>query len=102
MKTGHPGLDPGSIPNLEFSKLTDRDWLIRKAALTQVGRLFTWQLESESEQGHNQQCHNVDDLDQRIDGRAGGVFVGVTYRVAGDCSRVGIGALTARVLAIWL
>src|SRR3990167_5542378 len=48
-------------------------------------------------QGHDQERHNVDDFDQGIDGRASGVLVGVTHRVAGDRCLVGLRALAAVV-----
>ena len=40
-----------------------------------------------------QRLHDVDDLDQRVDGRAGGVLVGVAHGVAGDGGLVRLGAL---------
>ena len=46
---------------------------------------------------HDQQRHDVDDLDQGIDRRAGGVLVGVTHGVAGHCSLVGLRAFAAMV-----
>jgi hypothetical protein len=48
-------------------------------------------------QRHHQQRHDVDDLDQRVDRRAGGVLVGVAHGVAGDRRLVGLGALAAVV-----
>jgi len=50
-----------------------------------------------AEQRHHQQSHNVDDLDQRVDGRTGGVFVRIADGVASNCSFVGIRALAATV-----
>jgi hypothetical protein len=44
-------------------------------------------------QRHDQQRHDVDDLDQRVDGRAGGVLVGVAHGVAGHGGLVGFAAL---------
>ena len=40
---------------------------------------------------------NVQDLDHGVDSRAGGVFVGVAYGVAGNGGFMGIGALAAQV-----
>src|SRR5688572_12006196 len=43
-------------------------------------------------QGHHQQRDDVDDLDERVDRGAGGVFVRIADRVAGDRGLVRIGA----------
>ena len=48
-------------------------------------------------QRHDQQRHDVDDLDQRVDGRAGRVLVGVAHRVARDGGLVRLAALAAVV-----
>ena len=37
----------------------------------------------------NQDRHDIDDLDHRIDGRASGVFVGIAHSVASDCGGMG-------------
>src|SRR5689334_10168952 len=44
---------------------------------------------------NDQDCHDVSDLDHRIDRGAGGVLVGVADGVAGDRGGVGFGALAA-------
>lgn len=44
-----------------------------------------------------QQCHDVDDLDHRIDGGPGGILVGVAHGVAGNGGLVRIGTLAAVV-----
>jgi hypothetical protein len=46
-----------------------------------------------------QQRHDVGDLDHRVDGRAGGVLVGIADGVAGHRRLVGVGALAA-VMAV--
>ena len=48
-------------------------------------------------QRHDQQCHDVDDLDQRVNGWASRVFVRVTHGVASNSGFVGIRALAAVV-----
>ena len=48
----------------------------------------------------DQQRDDVDDLDHRVEGRAGGVLVRVADRVAGDGRLVGVAALAA-VLAVF-
>src|SRR5690606_10720073 len=52
------------------------------------------------QQRHQQQGHDVDDLDQRVDRRAGGVLVGIAYGVAGDRCLVGLGTLAAVVAVL--
>jgi hypothetical protein len=47
-----------------------------------------------------QRRHDVDDLDQRIDRRAGGVLGGVADRVAGHGRLVGVRALAAEVATV--
>ena len=46
-------------------------------------------------QGHDEQGHDVHDLDHGVDGGAGSVFVGVAHGVTGDRSLVRIGAFAA-------
>ena len=46
---------------------------------------------------NHQQGHNIEDLDHRVNGRAGGIFVGVAYGVAGNGGFMGIGALATQV-----
>ena len=46
---------------------------------------------------HDQQGYDVDDLDQWVDGRAGGVLVGVAHGVAGHGGLVRFRALAAKV-----
>jgi len=41
-------------------------------------------------QGNNEQGHDVDDLDQGVDGRAGCVFVRVAHGIAGHSSLVSL------------
>ena len=48
-------------------------------------------------QRHNQQRHNVDDLDQWVNRWACSVFVRVAYGVASDCSFVRVRAFAAVV-----
>jgi len=43
-----------------------------------------------NEQRHNEQGHDIDDLDHGVHGRAGGVFVGVAHGVAGDRGFMGV------------
>jgi hypothetical protein len=50
-----------------------------------------------AEHRHQQQRDDVDDLDQRVDGRARRVLVGIADRVAGDGRLVRVGALAAEV-----
>ena len=45
------------------------------------------------EQGHNQQRHDIDDLDERVDRRAGGVLVGIAHGVAGHGGLMRVRAL---------
>ncbi len=45
------------------------------------------------EHGQQQQRHDVGDLDRRVDGRAGGILVGVADRVAGHRGLVRLGPL---------
>ena len=52
------------------------------------------------QQRHDQQGHDVDDLDQRVDGGAGGVLVGVAHGVAGDGGLVCLAALAAVVAVL--
>src|SRR5512135_1041146 len=47
-----------------------------------------------------QQRHDVDDLDHRVDGRAGGVLVGVADGVAGYRRLMGVGTLAAEVAVL--
>ena len=47
------------------------------------------------QQRHDQQRHDVDDLDERVDRRAGGVLVRVAHGVAGDRGLVRIRTLAA-------
>ena len=49
------------------------------------------------QQRHDQQRHDVDDLDERVDRRAGGVLVGIADGVAGDGRLVRVRALAAVV-----
>src|SRR5690606_24926981 len=49
------------------------------------------------QQRDQEQGHDVDDLDQRVDGRAGGVLVGIAHGVAGDRGLVRLGTLAAEV-----
>src|ERR1700728_3904109 len=49
------------------------------------------------EQRDHKQSYDVDDLDQRVDGRARGVLVRVADRVAGYSGFMRLGALTAIV-----
>ena len=49
---------------------------------------------------NDQQRHDVDDLDQRVDGRTGGVFVRVANGVAGHGCFVGFRALAAVVAVL--
>ncbi len=44
---------------------------------------------------HDQQCHDIDDLDQRIDRRARSVLVRIAHRVAGHCGLVRVRAFAA-------
>ena len=46
---------------------------------------------------YQQQRHDVDDLDQRVDGGAGGVLVGIAHGVAGDGGLVRVGTFAAEV-----
>ena len=48
---------------------------------------------SHRQQRHDQQRHDVDDFDQRVHGRAGGVLVGVAHGVTGNGRLVRIAAL---------
>ena len=48
-------------------------------------------------QRHDQQRHDIDDLDQRVDGGACRVFVRVAHRVAGHGGLVRLAALAAVV-----
>jgi hypothetical protein len=50
-----------------------------------------------AQQRHQQQRHDVDDLDQRVDGRARGVLVRIADGVAGHRRLVGVGTLAAEV-----
>jgi len=50
-----------------------------------------------NDQRHNQQRHNVDDLDERVDRRASGVFVGVTHGITRHGSLVCLGSLATMV-----
>ena len=52
------------------------------------------------QQRHNQQRHDIDDLDHRVDRRAGGVLVGIAHGVAGDGGLVRVRTLAA-VLAVF-
>src|SRR5699024_10989633 len=52
------------------------------------------------QQRDDQQCHDVDDLDHRIDCRAGGVLVRVTHGVAGHGGLVRLGVLAAEVAVL--
>src|ERR1035437_6194150 len=47
---------------------------------------------------HNQERHDIDDLDQRVDRRAGGVVVRVTDSVTGHSGFVGLRALAAEMV----
>ena len=49
------------------------------------------------QQRHDQQRHDVDDLDERVDRRAGGILVGVADGVAGHGRLVRVRALAAVV-----
>ena len=46
---------------------------------------------------HDQQCHDVDDLDQRVDRGASGVFVGIAHGVTGHGRLVRLGTFAAVV-----
>src|SRR5690606_18820077 len=50
-----------------------------------------------SKQRHQQQCDDVDDLDQWIDRRPGGVLVRIAHRIARYGRLVRLGALAAEV-----
>jgi len=52
------------------------------------------------QQRHDEERDDVDDLDHRVDGRTGGVLVGVTDGVAGDGGLVGIPTLAAMVAVL--
>src|SRR5271155_1776070 len=49
------------------------------------------------QQRYQQQRHDIDDLDQRVDGRAGGILVGIADRIAGDGRFVRLRALATIV-----
>src|SRR6218665_2790864 len=61
------------------------------------GRRFTSSAVESDHQRHDQQRHDVDDLDQRVDRRACRVFVGVAHGVAGHGRLVRLAALAAMV-----
>ena len=72
---------------------------------TSDGRSHGWERLSHHDslfhqQRNDQQCHDVDDLDQRVDGRTGGVLVGIADGVAGDRRLVGLGTLAAEVAVL--
>src|SRR5690606_25261891 len=52
------------------------------------------------QQRHQEQGHDVDDLDQRVVGRAGSVLVGIADGVAGDRGLVRLGTLAAEVAVL--
>ena len=52
------------------------------------------------ERCEQQQRDDVGDLDHRVDGRAGGILVGIADRVAGNRSLVGFRALAAVVAVL--
>src|SRR5438876_7352857 len=49
---------------------------------------------------HYEERHDVDDLDQRVHRRAGGVLVRIAHRVAGDGRLVRLGTLAAVVAVL--
>src|SRR5918992_4436269 len=51
-------------------------------------------------QWHQKKRHDVDDLDERVDRRAGGVLVGIADGVAGDRGLVRLGSLAAVVAVL--
>jgi len=53
-----------------------------------------------SDQRDDQQRHDVDDLDQRVDGRTCGVLVGIAYGITGYRRLVGLGAFTSKVVVL--
>jgi outer membrane protein assembly factor BamE (lipoprotein component of BamABCDE complex) len=59
----------------------------------QDGRVFDMISRSVREHSQQQQRHDVGDLDRRVDGRAGGILVGIADRIAGDGSLVGFRTL---------
>ena len=50
-----------------------------------------------TQQGNDQQRHDVDDLDQGIDRRAGSVLVRVANGVSSHSGLVGLGTFTAKI-----
>ena len=46
---------------------------------------------------HDHQCDDVDDLDQRVNGWAGSILVGIAHGVAGNRCLVCIGTFAAEV-----
>ena len=53
-----------------------------------------------AEQRHHQQCNDVDDLDQRVDRRTGGILVRIADGVARDSRLVRIRALAAAIAVL--
>src|ERR1700674_497945 len=64
-----------------------------------VSQTFPRSRSSLLEERHQQQSHDFEHLDHRVDGGTGGVFVGIADRVAGDGCLVRRAAL-ASVMAI--
>ncbi len=76
------------ITNSIAQFLCEQHVLVQPLQKLLLGRLVT--IDEILQKRHHQESNNVDDLDQRVDRRTSRILIRIAYRVARDCSFVGV------------